>query len=75
MSFVAQHFESGNLLAVLDGRMQATNRNRFLCYPRERVKVIKRNAFGFRNFDNFRTRFSLPLTSKKEKKNFSLSRC
>ena len=38
------------------------------------IKVIKRNAFGFRNFDNFRTRILLALNIKKERTNSVLSR-
>ena len=39
------------------------------------IKVIKRNAFGFWNFDNFRTRILIALNIKKERTNFVLSRC
>ncbi|WP_410468296.1 ISL3 family transposase [Streptococcus sp. Marseille-P7376] len=39
------------------------------------IKVIKRNAFGFRNFDNFRTRILIALNIKKERTNSVLSRC
>ena len=38
------------------------------------IKVIKRNAFGFRNFDNFRTRILIALNIKKERTNSVLSR-
>ena len=38
------------------------------------IKVIKRNAFGFRNFDNFRTRILIALDIKKERTNLVLSR-
>ena len=38
------------------------------------IKVIKRNAFGFRNFDNFKTRILVALNIKKEKTNSVLSR-
>ena len=38
------------------------------------IKVIKRNAFGFRNFDNFRTRILIALDIKKERTNSVLSR-
>ncbi len=38
------------------------------------IKVIKRNAFGFRNFDNFRTRILIALDIKKEKTDLVLSR-
>ncbi|WP_369695299.1 transposase [Streptococcus merionis] len=33
------------------------------------IKVIKRNAFGFRNFDNFKTRILIALNIKKERTN------
>ena len=39
------------------------------------IKVIKRNAFGFRNFDNFKTRIFIALNIKKEKTKLVLSRC
>ena len=38
------------------------------------IKVIKRNAFGFRNFDNFKTRILVALNIKKERTNSVLSR-
>ena len=38
------------------------------------IKVIKRNAFGFRNFDNFKTRILIALNIKKERTNSILSR-
>ena len=38
------------------------------------IKVIKRNAFGFRNFDNFKTRNLIALNIKKERTNSVLSR-
>ena len=38
------------------------------------IKVIKRNAFGFRNFDNFKTRVLIALNIKKERTNSVLSR-
>ncbi|MGV3089459.1 transposase family protein, partial [Streptococcus suis] len=43
MSFIAQDFDSLNVITILDGRTQATIRNHFLRYPRKvrnRVKVI-----------------------------------
>ena len=43
MSFLAQDFDSLTILAILDGRTQATIRNHFLRYSRQvrnRVKVI-----------------------------------
>ena len=39
------------------------------------IKVIKRNAFGFRNFDNFKKRILIALNIKKERTNLVLSRC
>ena len=38
------------------------------------IKLIKRNAFGFRNFDNFKTRILIALNIKKERTNLVLSR-
>ena len=38
------------------------------------IKVIKRNAFGFRNFDNFKTRILIALNIKKERTNLVLSK-
>ena len=38
------------------------------------IKLIKRNAFGFRNFDNFKTRILISLNIKKERTNSVLSR-
>lgn len=38
------------------------------------IKVIKLNAFGFRNFDNFKTRILIALNIKKERTNSILSR-
>ncbi|EGD29205.1 transposase [Streptococcus sanguinis SK72] len=38
------------------------------------IKVIKRNAFGFRNFDNFQTRILIALNIKKERTDLVLSR-
>ena len=38
------------------------------------IKVIKRNAFGFRNFDNFKTRILIALNIKRERTNLVLSR-
>ncbi|WP_067091225.1 ISL3 family transposase [Streptococcus marmotae] len=39
------------------------------------IKVIKRNAFGFRNFENFKKRIFIALNIKREKTNLVLSRC
>lgn len=38
------------------------------------IKVIKRNAFGFRNFENFKKRILIALNIKKERTNSVLSR-
>ena len=38
------------------------------------IKVIKRNAFGFRNFNNFKTRILIALNIKKERTDLLLSR-
>ena len=38
------------------------------------IKVIKHNAFGFRNFDNFKTRILVALNIKKERTDLVLSR-
>ena len=38
------------------------------------IKVIKRNAFGFRNFDNLKKRILIALNIKKERTNSVLSR-
>ena len=38
------------------------------------IKVIKRNAFGFRNFENFKTRIFIALNIRKERTNLVLSR-
>jgi len=38
------------------------------------IKLIKRNAFGFRNFENFKKRTFISLNIKKERTKFVLSR-
>ena len=38
------------------------------------IKLIKRNIFGFRNFDNFKTRILVALNIKKERTDLVLSR-
>ena len=38
------------------------------------IKIIKRNAFGFRNFENFKTSILIALNIKKERTNLVLSR-
>ena len=37
------------------------------------IKLIKRNAFGFRNFENFKKQIFIALNIKKERTNFVLS--
>ena len=38
------------------------------------IKLIKRNAFSFRNFENFKKRIFIAQNIKKERTNFVLSR-
>ena len=38
------------------------------------IKLIKRNTFGFRNFENFKKRIFIALNIKKERTKFILSR-
>ena len=38
------------------------------------IKVIKSNAFVFRNFDNFKTKILIALNIKKERTDLVLSR-
>ncbi len=77
ISFIAQNFDSLKIISILDGRTQATIRNHFLRFSREfrnNVKVIKRNAFGFRNFENYKTSILIALNIKIESTNLILSR-
>ena len=49
MSFIAQDFDSNKILAILDGRTQATIRNHFLRYSRQvrnGMKVITMDIFS-----------------------------
>lgn len=46
----------------------------FWTFLRDRDKIIKRKAFGFRNFNNFKKRILMTLNIKKESTNFVLSR-
>ena len=39
------------------------------------IKLIKRNAFGFRSFDNFKKRIFIALNIKMERSTIVLSRC
>ena len=53
------------LLPYSNAKLEATN---------HLIKLIKRNAFGFRNFENFKKRIFIALNIKKERTNFVLSR-
>ncbi|WP_425328986.1 transposase [Streptococcus massiliensis] len=49
MSFIAQDFDSRKIIAILDGRTQATIRNQFLRYSRQvrnSVKIITMDMFS-----------------------------
>lgn len=46
-------------LPYLNAKLEATN---------SLIKIIKRNAFGFRNFDNFKLRILIALNIKREKR-------
>ena len=52
-------------LPYSNAKLEATNKL---------IKDIKRNAFGFRNFENFKTRILIALNIVKEKTNFVSSR-
>ena len=52
-------------LSYSNAKLEATN---------NLIKLINRNAFGFRNFDNFKTRILIALNIKKERTNLVLSR-
>ena len=49
-------------LSYSNAKLEATN------------NLIKRNAFGFRNFENFKKRIFIALNIKKERTKFVLSR-
>ena len=53
-------------LPYSNGKLEATN---------NLIKLIKRNAFGFRNFDNFKKRIFIALNIKMERTTIVLSRC
>lgn len=49
MSFIAQDYDTRKILAILDGRTQATIRNHFLRYSRQvrnSVKIITMDRFS-----------------------------
>ncbi len=52
-------------LPYSNAKLEATNKL---------IKDIKRNAFGFRNFENFKTRILIAFNIVKEKTNFVSSR-
>ena len=52
-------------LSYSNAKLEATN---------NLIKLIKRNAFGFRNFENFKKRIFITLNTKKERTKFVLSR-
>ncbi|COH52969.1 IS1167%2C transposase [Streptococcus pneumoniae] len=52
-------------LPYSNAKLEATNKL---------IKDIKRNAFGFRNFENFKKRIFIALNIKKERTKFVLSR-
>ncbi|HFS5546516.1 TPA: transposase, partial [Streptococcus pneumoniae] len=51
-------------LPYSNAKLEATNKL---------IKDIKRNAFGFRNFENFKKRIFIALNIKKERTKFVLS--
>ncbi|WP_159716921.1 ISL3 family transposase [Streptococcus halichoeri] len=53
-------------LPYSNAKLEATNKL---------IKDIKRNAFGFRNFKNFKTKILIALNIQKERTNLILSRC
>lgn len=66
----ANHFYRDKIINALklpysNAKLEATN---------NLIKIIKRKAFGFRNFNNFKKRILMTLNIKKESTNFVLSR-
>jgi len=56
-------------------RLHITTYNAKLEATNNLIKLIKRNAFGFRNFENFKKkRIFIALNIKKERTHFVLSR-
>ncbi|MCQ8786056.1 transposase, partial [Streptococcus suis] len=53
-------------LPYSNAKLEATNKL---------IKDIKRQAFGFRNFTNFKIKIYIALNIKNERTNFVLSRC
>ncbi|KUE91017.1 transposase [Streptococcus equinus] len=60
-----QHVINAIELPYSNAKLEATNKL---------IKDIKRNAFGFRNFDNFKKRIFIALNMQKEKTHFISSR-
>ena len=60
-----QHVINAIVLPYSNAKLEATNKL---------IKDIKRNAFGFRNFDNFKKRIFIALNMQKEKTHFVSSR-
>lgn len=60
-----QHIINAIELPYSNAKLEATNKL---------IKDIKRNAFGFRNFDNFKKRIFIALNMQKEKTHFVSSR-
>ena len=54
--------------------LQLPYSNAKLEVPNNLIKLIKRNAFGFRNFENFKKRIFIARNIKKERTKFVLSR-
>ena len=66
-TFLKDKEKIANALQLLysNAKLEATN---------NLIKLIKRNAFGFRNFENFKKRIFIALNIKKERTKFVLSR-
>ena len=66
-TFLKDKENIGNALQLLysNAKLEATN---------NLIKLIKRNAFGFRNFENFKKRIFISLNIKKERTKCVLSR-
>ena len=60
-----EHVTNAIELPYSNAKLEATNKL---------IKDIKRNAFGFRNFDNFKKRIFIALNMQKEKTHFVSSR-
>ena len=62
------------LLANLNLKFSLPYPNAKLEATNNLIKLIKRNAFGFRNFENFKKHIFIALNIKKERTKFVLSR-